>query len=380
MSNASLQFLLFIVAATVVFWSAPERWRFRALMLVTIVVLVAVAPVSAAILGALTVSTGLLTRGQRLSGGRTLLALLPAAASLVGFKVLSAAAGDDVLRGTIIPLGLSFYTLRCIHFVFERYLGRVDEQALRDVAEYLFFLPTIVLGPIHRYPAFDRDRRRHRWDPGLFSEGLERIVYGYFKIIVVGNFLILRVYGDWVTDIATPETRFHLYLTMWGTGLGLYMQFSGASDIAIGFARLLGMRVIENFNWPFFSTSLPQFWQRWHISLTSLVREYVYGWASAVTRSAPLAAVATMLVIGLWHEMSLRYLLWGIYHGVGIAIWQAALRYRSRLGQPHATVAVGERVFGCALTIHFVMLGFLLVRQPDVAAILAALRILATGG
>lgn len=368
MTYLSLEWLAWMSGTTLLFWICPAVARFRLLGAITVVFLAVKAPLSAALLVLLTLATAWHTRGARVSGVQTAFALLPPLTSLFLFKVLSAAAGDDVVRGTIIPLGLSFYSLRCIHFVLERYLGRIEAKSLVDLGEYLFFLPTLFIGPIHRYPSFDRDRRRHRWDPGLFSEGLERIVYGYVKIAFIGNFLIAQLYNDWAGSLADPESRAGLYMAMLGIGFGLYMQFSGASDIAIGFARLLGIRVMENFNWPFLSPSLPVFWQRWHISLTSLVRQYVYGSISAMTRNPALSSLATMVAIGLWHEISLRYVLWGIYHGLGIIVWQ---QLAHRLGPPveRPVLRIAANTCGGLVTLHFVMLGFLLVRQPDLATL-----------
>ncbi len=380
MTYVSVEWLGWLAGTTALFWACPARLRFQALALITLVFLVVKSPPSALVLLLLTLLTATLTRGTRLEGRQTLIALAPAAASLVFFKLLSSAESEDLLRGTLIPLGLSFYTLRCMHYVLERYMGRIEQKPLPDLAEYLFFLPTIFIGPIHRYPAFDRERRRHRWDAGLFSDGLERILYGYVKITVIGNFLIAQVYLDWVPGAAEPATSLDAYLAMLGIGFGLYMQFSGASDVAIGFARLLGIRVMENFDWPFLSTSLPQFWQRWHISLTSWAREYVFAGVTSLTRSPALSAIATMVVIGLWHEMSLRYLLWGLYHGLGIAVWQRVARRWPPAPQEPAALGVLRRVFGWLLTLHFVMLGFLLVRQPDLASMLGVLRLLVMGG
>ncbi|WP_299390730.1 MBOAT family O-acyltransferase [Pelagibius sp.] len=362
-----MEWLAWISGTTTLFWLWPAASRFRLLAAITLVFLAIKAPLSAVLLVLLTLATAQLTRRPTMSGAQTAVALLPALACLIFFKVLSSTAGDDVLRGTIIPLGLSFYSLRCVHFVLERYMGRLEAKAFFDLGEYLFFLPTLVIGPIHRYPAFDRDRRRHRWDPALFSEGLERLVYGYVKIAFVGNFLIAQLYSDWTGGLAEPESRAGLYLAMLGIGFGLYMQFSGASDIAIGFARLLGVRVMENFNWPFLSTSLPVFWQRWHISLTSLVRQYVYGGISAVTRNPALSSLATMVAIGLWHEMSLRYLLWGLYHGLGIIVWQQVARRLGPLPDEQRILRFAANFCGGVVTLHFAMLGFLLVRQPDLA-------------
>jgi alginate O-acetyltransferase complex protein AlgI len=152
-------------------------------------------------------------------------------------------------------------------------------------------------------------------------------------------------------------------------GFNLYFQFSGFSDIAIGFARLLGFRVMENFNWPFLQKNISDFWRCWHISLTSWCREYIYTSVIATTRSPALGVLATLIAIGLWHEVSLRYLAWGFYHGLGIIVWQQWQHLWSSYPEVRLPVFRWTRdLLSTLLTLHFVWLGFLLVRQPDFAA------------
>jgi alginate O-acetyltransferase complex protein AlgI len=377
MTFVSLSWLEWMVATTLVFWATPARFRLHVLAAATFAFLAMNDWQSCGVLVALTGLTHLLTRGRSLSGKRTALAVLPIAGVLLVYKILSAGADDDLITDTLIPLGLSYYTLRCIHYALERYKGRIEERPLHDLVTYLFFLPTIFIGPIHRYPEFDRDRRRHRWDAALFSAGLERILYGYVKIVFLGNFLVSQVLAEWSARLTEEGTAFALYLEMVRIGFNLYIQFSGHSDIAIGFARLLGFRVMENFNWPLFQKNISDFWRCWHISLTSWCREYVYASVFAHTRSPALGALATLVAVGLWHEVSLRYLAWGCYHGLGIIIWQQSQRLRY-LVPPVEARALRWCLNGLSrlLTLHFVLLGFLLVRQPDFGAMVETLQTL----
>ena len=356
-------FWIAVIALTVLgFWVIPARFRMSALAVGTLAAVAFMDQLSAVILAALVASTWFYTRkGEAISGDMAAFAIGLPVAMLFGFKLLSASRGDDVIVSTIVPLGLSFYALRATHFAFERFLGRIGPVPFLSVAQYLLFMPTILIGPIHRFPAFQRDIRRHRWDPEMFSAGLERLLYGAFKIAVLGNFLTARVFGTFVNETFESDTSTGLYLGMIVIGLNLYFQFSGASDMAIGFARCLGFRIMENFNWPLLATSIPDFWRRWHISLTGLVREYVYSGISAVSRNAKLAALVTMIVIGLWHEISLRYLLWGVYHGLGVAVWQGMeRRLPARILENRS-----YKVAGWLITQHFVFFGFYFVRLPD---------------
>ena len=372
-----LEWLLWILTTTGLFWAAPQRLRFAVLSSVTLAFLMLKDPMSAVVLLALTIVTWLATRTSVVSGQRSILAIVPIIVTLGFFKIWSAASGDDLLTDTLIPLGLSYYALRCIHFVLERYKGSVVAQGFPELLNYLFFLPTIYVGPIHRFPEFDRDVRRHRWDADLFSEGLERILYGYVKITFLANYLVSQAYHDWVTSLGLEHAALILYADMLRISFNLYFQFSGYSDVAIGFARLLGFRVMENFDKPFLQSNIADFWKSWHISLTGWCREYVYVGVIGLTRNPSLAVLATLLAIALWHEVSWRYFVWGCYHGLGVIVWQRWEKlWRTRRGEMPLWLSRIATVFSVLLTLHFVCLGFLLVRQPDLTTMLKAAQTL----
>ena len=174
---------------------------------------------------------------------------------------------------------------------------------------------------------------------------MERILYGYVKITLLGNLLVNGWFAQWIAAIAESHVRFKIYLSVVRNGLDVYFQFSGYSDIAIGFALLLGYRVIENFNWPYLQPNISRFWQSWHISLSRWCRDYVYAVVLSSSRSPALAALSTMLVIGLWHAISLNYFFWGLYHAFGIIAWQRfqKLKGGSRLSTQCATAAAVPR-------------------------------------
>ena len=198
---------------------------------------------------------------------------------------------------------------------------------------------------------------RRRWDNHLFSSGLERLVIGFFKVIVLGNYLINIKYNQWLSQFP-PDSWWYHYFDSMRYGLYLYFKFAGYSDIAIGFALLLGFRVAENFNFPFLATNISDFWNRWHITLSSWCRDYVYTPILAHYRQPALAAISSMLVLAVWHELSLQYLLWGIWHGAGIALYQvwATTPVRHRLNQ--GRVSAVWKVIAVFLTVNFVILSF----------------------
>ena len=263
-------------------------------------------------------------------------------------------------RGLILlPLGISYFTFRLIAYVQESHRKNIRQHSLIEFLAYMTFFPTYLIGPINLFPDFLQDIRRRSWSTAMFSKGLERMFYGYAQLIILGNFLVNGVVKDWLIMITRHtgyvETLFLESALLW---LDLYVRFSAYSSIAIGISAMAGFRVPENFRYPFFARNIREFWHRWHISLTDWCRHYIFAPVAAVTRRPYLAIGATMITIGIWHELSIRYILWGLYHSVGIIIyekWAAFVKDKlpqSRLFQRLYALA------GILLTIIFVVSSF----------------------
>lgn len=371
---STLIWLICTLWVVVVFWRITAEKRFPFLLVVATVALAAMdwrSVIVAAIVTCITYVT--VTRDNRGSMTATL-GIGAIAAILIGFKLISGPIGGDDITDIIIPLGLSYYALRAIHVILEDFKGRIGQVTPMQLASYMIFVPTLVSGPIHRYPDFERDMRRHRWDEALFVEGADRLIHGFFKIVILYNIVV--VFGTTaVLDAVGPErAQLALYVSMVSIGIGLYVQFSGYSDIAIGFARMLGIKVMENFDYPYFKSNISAFWRSWHISLTSWSREYIYGSTVALTRSPALGAIAALVFVGIWHEASLRYLLWGAYHGLGIVVWQQFQAVKVHLpAVENPVLAKLLHALSILATLHFVWLGFLLVREDTPAEMWATL-------
>ena len=365
-----LTWLALIVASVLASWLSPAAYRPWAIAGATVLYLGLHEPPSVlfiAAMSALTIASGSRVGRKGFGTGATIVLLL---GTLAVFKF----AGNEP-GGLAIPLGMSYYTFRCVHYLLERVKQKLPPHTISEFLAYMFFLPTFVAGPIHRFPEFHRDFRRSRFSAELLSGGLERILYGYAKILILANFLLSQHLKPTIDQLATDSPRAGAYLGMLVGGFTGYLLFAGYSDVAIGASRLMGFKVIENFNNPFISRNIIEFWQRWHISLTSWVRDYLYTTVFSLTRKPYVAALAAMLVIGLWHEVSARYVLWGLVHGVAIVLCQW---YQRRRGQgpdrsPARNGIVG-RFIAWFVTFHFVMLSIVMV-QYDKAD---ALRIYAT--
>lgn len=376
MSIFSTIWLAALVVTPAAYWLTPERLRSALLTAITLAVLLLVSPATCvALVAAVAVAW---TCQARFASNGTAVAIAAALqlAPLIVWRI--AADWSPQFVGDIaIPLGLAYIALRGVHYVVEAYRGALPPHGLSDVADYFFFLPTIIAGPIHRFQPFVTDARRRRWNAELFSEGLERILYGYVKVAFIGNLLISTLATRLVAETSAEGSQLNLYLMMIVKGLNGYFQFAGYSDVAIGFARLLGFRVMENFNAPLIKPNVQQFWSAWHISLTSWCRDYVYTPTFSLTRNRSLGILASMAVLGLWHEFTPRYLAWGLYNGAGIVLWH---RWRRLLGErmdealsPRPLLARAWTFASVVLTLHFIFIGFVLVQHDTLPRAIAYL-------
>ncbi|HHD63992.1 MAG TPA: MBOAT family protein [Desulfobulbaceae bacterium] len=353
MTYCSWQLLVCLCLAVVLAWLLPQRWQPWSIAAVTAGFMAWVAPVSLAVL---TASSCLVYWSMGLKRPETGVVLAGAgglASVFVYYKLRV-----DASQQAAIPLGLSYYTFRLIHYSFEAYKGKLPRHQLSEVVLYLFFLPTLIVGPIHRFGPFVRDLRRRRWDTIVFSGGLERILVGYFKVVVLANYLVnqkIVLLMPVLADDSFGQAYFDAII-LW---LNLYLQFSGYSDIAIGFSALVGFRVMENFNFPFIAANIKEFWMRWHISLTSWCREYVFQPVLSFSRSPLLAICMAMIILGLWHEVSLRYILWGLYHGAGIATWHFFQKIKPQgNSRQHPLLKLSGRIVATLITLNFVILSY----------------------
>jgi len=355
-----------LLIVTAIYWLVPERLRSAVLTAMTFNFLIWVSPTACFFLVlAVLVAWVCRTRFAR-NGAAVAIACALQLAPLIVWR-LNAQLPLPIVSELIVPLGLAYIALRGVHYVIEAYRDGLPDHSFGELVDYFFFLPTIIAGPIHRFPPFVADARRRRWNRELFSRGLERILYGYVKITFLAN-LLISVTATRAIEANTVEgSQLDLYLTMFAKGLNGYIQFSGYSDVAIGFALLLGYRVMENFNRPLIKPNVQQFWASWHISLTSWCRDYVYTPTFSLTRLRSLGILTSMAVLGLWHEFTLRYLAWGLYNGAGIVLWH---RWRRLFGERLETaladkpwLAATWTVSSIILTIHFIFIGFVLVQH-----------------
>lgn len=270
----------------------------------------------------------------------------------------------------LYPLGLSFYSLQAAGYVIDVYRGKIEpEQKLWRFALFMSFFPIVSQGPISRYDQLSPQLREgHVIDAENLSRGAQLALWGYFKKLVVADRAGLLV--DLVYDTPGQYAGFAVCVAATLYTLQLYADFSGCVDICRGIARMLGIKVIENFRRPLFSQSIAEFWRRWHISLGAFLRDYLYfplgGSRKGKTRKA-LNTLAVFAVSGLWHGAGLNFLFWGLFNGICIVLGGATLRVRDafwrRLGAKKPPRFL--RQLGC---FFLVVLGFHFFRAPGLSA------------
>ncbi|QLE84724.1 hypothetical protein FLM48_06240 [Shewanella sp. Scap07] len=255
----------------------------------------------------------------------------------IGAKTLHAQGNQVVFIGVI------YVVCRQIHFLVDTLKNSTLSCGYLSYLRYQCFLPCLIAGPIHRADDFERQLRRRKVSLMAISNGLERVVWGHFKVIVLAAALVNHIELHSLLWLQHPYTT--ALVSSLFDWIKLYLVFSGFADIAIGFSLMLGITIKENFNFPFVSQNINEFWQRWHISLSQWCKSYVFAPALAVSRSVFFASVLTMVVIGLWHEFSMRYVLWGIYHATGLIGYQWYSRQTWRPQLPKVIAAVLTLLF-----------------------------------
>ena len=219
----------------------------------------------------------------------------------------------------VMPLGISYYTFKIISYLVDIYKGKIDaEKHFGYYALYVSFFPQILCGPIERADYFIPQLKYGcKFEDKLAAEGLERIIIGLFKKLAIADRLAL--YVGTVFDAPTAYPGLASIMAVAFYTIQIYCDFSGYSDMAIGMAQMLGIRTRENFNYPYFSRSIKEFWSRWHISLSSWLRDYIYiplGGNRKGKMRKHLNTLAVFLVSGIWHGSSLSFVFWGAMHGL----------------------------------------------------------------
>ena len=272
----------------------------------------------------------------------------------------------------ILPVGISFYTFQSISYIVDVYRG--DVKATETWLEYIFFLsffPALVAGPIVRADYFiPQIKSSTHATPSDMYRGLWLIILGIIKKAIIADYI--AQYNDLIFQSPTGYSGFESLMGLVGYVMQIYCDFSGYSDMAIGIALIMGFRLSKNFNFPYKSQNLSDFWRNWHISLSSWLRDYVYiplGGNRRGTLRTYVNNFLTMLVGGLWHGAAWKFVIWGGMHGVGLAVHKFCRPWLSRLPDTWTV-----RALSWALTMVYVSLLFVFFRADSMHDSLLIIR------
>jgi alginate O-acetyltransferase complex protein AlgI len=287
-------------------------------------------------------------------------------ASIV-FRTLANRSADGALATDLRWLGFSYIVFRLIHVLRDRQMGRLPELSLSEFATYVVFFPSLAAGPIDRAERFAGDlRREFQLSQGETLSAGRRLVIGLFKKFVIADALALIALNDALA--IQVRSTFWMWVVTYAYAFQIYFDFSGYTDIAIGTAQLTGVRLPENFASPYLKPNLAQFWNSWHITLTQWIRSYFFNpfnrWLRGF-RSMPqwtmilIGQLSTMLLIGLWHGVTVNFILWGLWHGIGLFLqnrWSDFAKRRFNVTDSRQQIAL--KLGGIFLTFNFVALGW----------------------
>lgn len=282
-------------------------------------------------------------------------------------------AGHDIFafHNIFLPVGISFFVFQSMSYtidVYRRQLKPLD--CWLDYFFYLSFFPQLVAGPIVRARDFIPQIRQNPLTVTreMFGRGLFLIMVGLVKKAVISDYISVN-FVDRVFDNPMLYTGFENLMGVYGYALQIYCDFSGYSDMAIGLALLLGFKFPKNFDAPYKSATITEFWRRWHISLSSWLKDYLYislGGNRKGRIRTYVNLIITMLLGGLWHGAAMRFVLWGGFHGVLLALHKLLMSLFPRLKPTGAGMRRGWKVAGALVTFHLVCLGWIFFRARDV--------------
>lgn len=279
-----------------------------------------------------------------------------------------------------LPVGISFFTFQSLSYTIDVYRKEIKPLSnLLDYAFYVSFFPQLVAGPIVRARDFIPQIRRPLFvSREMFGRGIFLIVSGLFKKAIISDYISVN-FVERIFDNPTLYSGVENLMGVYGYALQIYCDFSGYSDMAIGIALLLGFHFNINFDSPYKSASITEFWRRWHISLSSWLRDYLYislGGNRKGKLRQYLNLIITMFLGGLWHGASWNFVLWGMLHGVALAahkLWMALA------GRPKGWRSHGiRRVLGVVVTFHFVCFCWIFFRHAHFSDALDMLKQIVT--
>jgi alginate O-acetyltransferase complex protein AlgI len=408
---SSLSYLLFLPAAVLAFWLLPHRFRGPLLLVGSYYFYMSWIPIYGVLLFTLTLANYFIgrliySRCQSEQTGQAKAALTAgiivnlatlsyfkytdftinswnnAVSAIAPYLAFHPASLSFPLQHVLLPLGISFFVFEFIHYITDIYKGGKPIGNFVNFSLFAAFFPSQIAGPIKRYQDFIKQLEIPRvFAAAKFEQGIVLLLQGLFKKVALADNLSPIVSQGFAH--ATALGGAEAWMAALAFAIQIYCDFSGYTDMGRGSALLMGFDLPDNFNWPYISKSLTEFWKRWHISLSSWLRDYLYiplGGSKCSTARRHFNLLVTMLLGGLWHGASWHFVVWGAFHGLGLIVnhsYDSLLKQNSNaltksLITFHQT-KVGT-ILSVVATFAFVLVGWVLFRAETMADALAVLH------
>ena len=268
----------------------------------------------------------------------------------------------------ILPIGISFYSFQILSYIIDVYRGTTKVQKnIFTLATYISLFPQLIAGPIVRYETVEKELQQRNENLDNFCNGLRRFVIGFAKKIIIANNAALFVDSVFAKEITGIGTII-MWLTLVAYAIQIYFDFSGYSDMAIGLGKMFGFNFLENFNYPYIAETITDFWRRWHISLSSWFKDYVYiplgGNRVSLIKNLRNIFIVWLLT-GLWHGASWNFLVWGLYYGVILILEKTILK---------KVLEKTPKVIKHIYSIILILVGWMLFRCESFSLILSCIK------
>lgn len=377
MDLLSLNYLVFVLASVAAFQFCPARWRPALLSVVSVIFFSLFSPISALVMVGFTfVTYGAAFIIETRRGSRTAITVLwvmiIAEVAYVAFFKAVPVIGIAVRAGAVghflVGFGASYYTFKLLSYLIDVYWGR--QIAVRDVTLLLAavsFFPQLPAGPIQRMSEFRLPGTDDNV-PELMRFGLRRILLGLMKKLLIADSL-----GGMVALIAgnAHDFQHQLWILFYLYPLQLYADFASLTDLAVGIAALFGIKSPKNFHFPFFASTVSQFWRGWHMTLTRWLTDYVFTPLRMATRSLGSAGLVisltlNMVLIGLWHGFHWGFLIFGLVHAVFLSVDALTRSYREHFYDRHPALDQMSKVYAPVVTFHLIAFSLVWFRNPTI--------------
>ncbi|MGA3237677.1 MAG: MBOAT family O-acyltransferase [Bryobacteraceae bacterium] len=367
MSFNSYSYLLALIPVVVIYWQLPQRHRMTYVIAASLAFYaswnVAYTPLP------IVVCCVAAYCGKKIAGGSKHKTLWLRAGIAFGLLVMAVFKYRDFLLsmvnplrlfgarpwsfpGLLLPLGISFYVFEAISYLLDTYQGRVTKSRLQDLAAFILFWPHLIAGPIVRFreliPQFSKQAA---FDSALALEGLDRLFLGLVQKNLLANTLGGLIEAGFLPGAELTNSFIDNWFLAVGFGLQIYFDFAAYTNMAIGAALLLGIKLPENFRFPYWAATPPDFWSRWHMTLSRWIRDYLFFPIAAKYSSRPallyVNLIGTMGLVGLWHGAGWGFIVWGLLHGVYLVlyrVWESFTAERPKLSNA-ALGKFGWRLF-----------------------------------